>query len=110
VFFYTAGEVQVRAVLGTTLNYSGTPDGIRYAVSFDDEAPQIVNSTAGVNPDNAVMDNAVIKITKHKIAAPGAHTLKIWAVDPGFVLQKIVIDTGTLRPSYLGPLPSPVQP
>jgi hypothetical protein len=34
---------------------------------------------------------------------PGYHTLKIWMFDPGIVLQKIIVNTGGLRPSYLGP-------
>ena len=34
---------------------------------------------------------------------PGAHVLKFWLVDPGVVLQKLVIDAGGERPSYLGP-------
>jgi hypothetical protein len=29
--------------------------------------------------------------------------LKYWAIDPGIVLQKIVIDAGGVRTSYLGP-------
>jgi hypothetical protein len=33
----------------------------------------------------------------------GYHTLKFWPLDNGIVLQKIVIDWGGVRKSYLGP-------
>lgn len=34
---------------------------------------------------------------------PGKHTLRIWMMDPGAVLDGIVVDLGGLWPSYLGP-------
>ena len=51
-------------------------------------------------------------VSTHKLATAGRHTLKVWAVTPGVVLERIVIDTGTakapgVRPSYLGPIESP---
>jgi hypothetical protein len=34
---------------------------------------------------------------------PGPHILKFWMIDPGVVLERIVVDFGGTRPSYLGP-------
>lgn len=51
----------------------------------------------------SVGDYIKIKTSKHKVDQSGKHTLKIWVIDPGIVFQKIVIDTGGKRHSYLGP-------
>jgi hypothetical protein len=53
--------------------------------------------------ETTVANNARHSRTTHRIGAPGYHTLKVWMVDPGVVLQKIVVNAGGLRPSYLGP-------
>jgi hypothetical protein len=42
-------------------------------------------------------------MTKLKVPAPGAHTLRVFGIDAGVVLDKLVIDCGGLQPSYLGP-------
>lgn len=38
----------------------------------------------------------------------GQHELKVWLLEPGLVLQKIVVDIGGLQSSCLGP-PESVQ-
>ena len=85
--------------------------GLRYAIAIDDEPPQIVDfyEDGGHGGEQSprwrenVARNAAITVTRHELTAAGRHTLRIWAVDPGVVLDKIVIDTGGLQASYLGP-------
>jgi glycosyl hydrolase family 115 len=50
-----------------------------------------------------VSNNIIIKTSTHKISKPGKHTVKYWMVSPAVVLQKLVVDLGGLKPSYLGP-------
>jgi hypothetical protein len=82
--------------------------GLRYAVGLDGEPPQTVAAGAGVEVTSrawslSVLDETVIGSTTHEVAAAGPHVLRIYMVDAGVVLDKIVMDAGGLRPSYLGP-------
>ncbi|TGD79482.1 glycosyl hydrolase 115 family protein [Hymenobacter wooponensis] len=108
-----AGPVTVHTYLAPTLNFTNG-QGLRYAVSIDDEAPQIVNLHTGLTADNgnrpwerAVAESIIIKTSQHNVAAAGTHTLKFWRVDPGVVLEKLVVSRGELPASYLGPPESP---
>jgi hypothetical protein len=111
MYLFDSGEVEVKVYLSPTENFLGT-GGLRYAVSFDDQTPQIVNiHEKDTVPDwkyppswnQAVTENIKITTSKHTLNKPGEHVLKFWMVDPGIVLQKIVVDTGGVKPSYLGP-------
>jgi hypothetical protein len=53
--------------------------------------------------ENWVANNVVVKTSAHTLAAGGSHTLKFWLVNPGVVVQKIMIRKGALPYSYLGP-------
>ncbi|HTV41601.1 MAG TPA: glycosyl hydrolase 115 family protein [Candidatus Sulfotelmatobacter sp.] len=110
MFLFDSGRVEVNTILSPTLNFvSGR--GLRFALSFDDEPPRIVTAvpaeyTAGDGNhdwERTVADSARIIKTPFTLAKPGEHTLKVWMVDPGVVLQKIVVDCGGMKPSYLGP-------
>jgi hypothetical protein len=50
-----------------------------------------------------VVYNARIVVSKHNIEKEGNHTLKVWMINPGVVIEKIVVDTGGVKESYLGP-------
>lgn len=113
--FFTAGEVKVEFHVAPSLNFQ-PGEGLRFAVSFDDAAPQVIK--IGTNPNTwepwgtAVAEGVRRVASRHTLGAAGRHTLKVWAVTPGVVFERIVIDTGTekkpgVRPSYLGPIESP---
>lgn len=101
----------VDTLISPTLNYQKN-EGLKYAISIDDEAPKIINIHEGETaPDweypewweKSVADHIKTKRSHHGLINPGKHTLKVWMVDPGVVFQKFVIDVGGLKPSYLGP-------
>ena len=105
MYLFTKGAITVSAHLAPTQKFQPGP-GFRYAMSFDEESPQVVNVHADESLaawERSVGDAATVLTSQHVIARPGYHVLKFWALDPGLVLQKLVVDTGGLRPSYLGP-------
>jgi hypothetical protein len=68
----------------------------------------VVPATANAGDSNrsweeSVRINARYASATVSIEKPGYHTLKFWMVDAGVVLQKVIVNTGGLRPSYLGP-------
>ncbi len=106
VYIKDTGSVYLSAYLSPTLNFQNNPEGLRFAVSIDDHSPEIVNmagKTAQEKWAKWVSDNVNIQKVDWYIRKPGIHRIKFWLVDPGVVLQKIVMDFGGLKSSYLGP-------
>jgi hypothetical protein len=111
VHLFSAGTVKVHAVLAPTLRYRPGP-GLRYAIAFDDETPQVVDMHTDESPRTwarQVTDGVSVQVTTHALARPGAHTLRFYALDPGVVLQRLLVDAGGLVPGKLGPRESPQQ-
>ncbi len=109
VYTESEGDCKLYAYCSPTLNFHNTATGLRYAVSVDDEVPQIIslnsedkNSISGIW-NSWVANNIIIKSSVHHISKPGKHVVKFWMVDPGVVLQKIALDFGGMQSSYLGP-------
>ncbi len=105
VYVYDSGSLTMQAVLAPTLNF--VPGrGLRFAVSVDDGPRTIVDAlehNAQTDWEQAVSDGVKKVSIPVSIAAPGYHTLKLWMVDPGVVLERIVLSRDHLPPSYLGP-------
>ncbi len=79
-------------------NYS-----LRFGIAFDNEEPQIVDyRTFGRSEEwklNVLRNNAIVK-TKHRIPSAGHHCLKIYALDPGVIIDRITVDCGGLIKTY----------
>jgi hypothetical protein len=110
MYLFNTENIDVTSIFSPTLNFI-PGRALCYAISFDDQPPQIITLVPGdYNAQNrntdwekSVSDNARFSHTSHNISDPGYHTLRIWMVDPGVVIQKIIVNTGGLKSSYLGP-------
>ena len=105
VYLNTTGTVKVHAYLSPTLNFHNS-DGLKYGVSFDDGPIKINNMHERSDLrtwEYWVSNNINIQVSEHQIMEPGNHVLNYYMVDPGIVLQKLIIETGPVKESYLGP-------
>ncbi|HVS72265.1 MAG TPA: glycosyl hydrolase 115 family protein [Phycisphaerae bacterium] len=114
MYLFDGGNETLHAMMGPTLNVD--PErGVRVAFSWDGDSPEIVDVVPkGYNAQNGnrdwekvVKDNCREVVWQHAVGAAGAgsgyHTLKVWMVDPGVVVEKLVVDCGGMKASYLGP-------
>lgn len=112
VHFHSAGKFKVYAYFSPTIDFTGG-GGLRFGLSFDTDKPRILNlHERNTHRDwqESVKNNIIVVSSEFEVSTPGQHALRFWRVSPGVVLQKIVIDTGGLRPSYLGPTSTYVSP
>lgn len=103
------------AMVTVTVTYYAVPThplqagrGLRFAVALDDQTPEVVTIGAGMEVPSVAWSQNVLNATTtgasiHNVTRAGSHVLRIYMIDPGVVLDKIVIDAGGIRPSYLGP-------
>ncbi len=99
-------DATLNLYLAPTLDTAGK-GGLRLAVSIDDRPPQVLSFDLDPEGkgawDKAVSDNIVVLKAPFAGLKAGPHTIKVFRVDGNVVLEKLVLDTGGLKPSYLGP-------
>lgn len=108
-YTFTATKMaNVTLILSQSLN-TNSKRPLKYAITIDNHPPKIIpyihdqaNGEMPVGWEKAVSDAAWTSATTFDLAA-GSHVLKFWALEPGVILQKIVVDLGGVRRSYLGP-------
>jgi hypothetical protein len=110
MYLFSTGQSELVLHVAPSLNFLHDRD-FKIGISFDGETPQILTvvpkefnaQNGNMEWETTVMDNTRFVKTDLSISEAGYHTLKIWMIDPGIVLEKIVVNTGGVRPSYLGP-------
>jgi hypothetical protein len=99
------GEFNLAVYASPSLDVLGSGE-LRYAVSINDGTPVIADLMEGdANVwSTAVADNIRVAITRHHAEAAGKLRVRIWAVDRGVVIQRLIVTRGALPRSKLGPV------
>ena len=104
MYLFEAGKVNVEAILAPTLNF--VPGrGLRYAVSFDDQPPQVVDALA----HNSTADWS--KSVKDSVREGNIRLTRVAGISHAEVLhgrsrrgpERRLVSIGGVKPSYLGP-------
>ncbi len=97
LYTFTEGEaaVQFNCIPSNAIN---ADHGVRLAVSVDNGTPVMTSRTS-----RDVLDNLMTLKAKLDMPKQGQHRLKIRMVDPGVVIDKIIVDFGGVKDAYLGP-------
>ncbi|KAI1077309.1 glycoside hydrolase family 115 protein [Whalleya microplaca] len=119
--FTDVSKVNVTLHLSPTQNYLSDESPLEFAVSLfpakaEQAEPQRVRFVSdsigsgmpagwGRAVSDAVwgLDPEHKTTTRWDVTQEGVYTLRIWALAPSVIVQKIVVDLGGVRPSYLGP-------
>lgn len=97
------GNAQVTLFFAPTLNFNDYR-GLRYAISVNGGNERIVNINKNYRGElGEWQKNPVIPSRTILKVAKGKQTLRIRFLDPGMVLERVVINRGGVKPSYLGP-------
>ncbi|MGQ1784640.1 glycosyl hydrolase 115 family protein [Saccharicrinis sp. GN24d3] len=102
-FNFGKATVHLQAIPTHAFNHES---GVRCAVSIDDADPVVVDfQTFGRSEEwmQNVLKNASVKSVSQIVNKAGKHTLKIWMVDPGVMIDQILIDLGGWKKSYAFP-------
>ncbi len=118
--FSNSSVANVTVYISPSHNYLGDMTPLEYGIALypSGSAPpspklvRPVGPTVGQNlPDGwgaATGDGAWGRVGNYTtssfaVSAAGPYTLRIWALMPSLIVQKVVVDLGGVRPSYLGP-------
>lgn len=100
-------SVKLHVVTNSTLAFA-RPEGHRYSVQIDDLEPVVVNYNGRYNEDNQwemydIVATRVIETVTPLNVMKGKeeHIVTIRPIEPGMVLEKIIVDYGGYSRSHL---------
>jgi len=97
LYLFSSGEAKFE--IDCLPTKSVTPkQGVRLAFSLDGQEPKILSG-----PGGDVLANLRRLSTTVIVASPGKHKLTLWMVDPGVVIDKLVLSLKPPKETYLGP-------
>jgi hypothetical protein len=102
-------KVKVHVVVKSTLDFLNV-GGHEYTVSLDDSQPALVNFNRTLVDRQPYMYSefyptvarrVVEKVVELPVGSGSSHELKLQPRHPGIVFEKVVVDFGGYKPSYL---------
>jgi hypothetical protein len=120
MYLFSNGTANVTLYISPAANHLGDFNPLQYAIALfpagqTPPSPTIVrpiSNTVGTQMPQgwgfAVADavwglNGNYTTSSFNVTREGAYTLRIWALLPNIVIQKVVVNLGGVRKSYLGP-------
>ncbi|KAK7408794.1 hypothetical protein QQX98_009038 [Neonectria punicea] len=118
--FSNHSAVNVTLFISPAANYLGDNNPLEYAIilfpSGEKQPTPTTVQPIGPNVGNSMPEGWGIAVansvwglhgnyttSSFEVPGEGAYTLRVWALLPNIVVQKIVVDLGGVRESYLGP-------
>ncbi len=102
--FYTLNNAPAEVKIYTIPTYPLNKNfEMRYAVSVDDAPATVLNfKTVGRSEEwkQNVLSNTAVRSVKIPALSAGTHVLHIYMVDPGVILDRMLIDLGGLKAGY----------
>jgi hypothetical protein len=103
IAFPREGNVTIKFLLLPTHPLSGNE--LRLAVGLDDAPPEIASvavNDGGPEWAQGVLNAVRVASVQLRLSAPGTHVLRVYGIDAGVALDRVVVDYGGLASSYLG--------
>lgn len=107
IYFESTGTFNVDVYRMPTLNERG---GMNFAVGIDESTPTVLevcnkyyNNSNGTDKwGKGILNNIEMLTASVTVTEPGIHHLRLYGIDPGVTIDKMVITTGEKLDSYYG--------